>query len=298
MGTDPGRNFFGGPGGDLSNVGLVIPAPPTTSQHRRYYARLAALQIASRYRAHITSMRQMLTIAAKLPVSGREGGGEACDPTPYVLIEREVKAPFWSFPDGNVQWYLRHSQIRSRGGNVPAAYLPGWDNDPYGLDSSILYLGSPPPIGPYTPPANGMPFGDPLGIYGTMRGIQFPWWTHTSNQNALELEVEGPAIIGMYASIWQTDPVTRPVPGLGPVPSNFTTEAGLEEEDKFWIAFPCARYYRIAAELTVELEELPRSNPKRRECRNPNGSCPLTNESNASAQSAARDPQCMQGEEP
>lgn len=265
---DPGRNFVGGPAGDLSNVGLIIPTDPTTSQYRRFLVRLAALQIESRVRAHITSIRQLLTIAAKLPILQEErllnrrmmvGGGEPapdpCEFAPAILLEREVRTPHWSFPDGNVVWFLREMPIRSADREPPAVYRNGWDRDPYGLDSAILYLNPAP--GAYVPPANGVPPGDPIGMYGTIRSIEFPWRTHTSNQNALELEVDGPCIIAMYASIWQTDPATRPVPALGPGLEQFTTESGIEEEDLFWISNPCSRYHRIGAELTVELEELP-----------------------------------------
>ena len=305
-GTDPGRNFVGGPAGDLGNVGLIIPTDPTLNQYNRYYVRLAAFMVSSRMRARITSIRQLLTIASKVPVFTQEpvrGDGDPeqttqrgpCDQAPAVLIEKEVRSPHWSFPDGNVQWFLRMCPIRSEAGTLPSVYLPGWDRDPFGLAPSILYLHTVVPGVPglYVPPGNGVPVGDPIDIYGTMRSIEFPWRTHTSNQNAINLEVDGPCIVGLYASIWQTDPATRPVPNLGPGAMQFTTEAGLEDEDKFWIAFPCARYHRIAGELTAELRELPsRRKKKLPGCENPNASC------RPSAPGDEKYLGCMKGEEP
>jgi hypothetical protein len=292
--TDPGRNFVAGPyPGDVANVGLIIPSAPTTSQFNRYLGRLCAFEVPMGHRAIITSIRQLLTISAKVPIYAREqppqvntvmekakkllaslggdhpalkrmakiakrklgddeeNGDDPCEIFPSVLIERQVKTPFWSLPDGNVIWFLRAVPIAPKPGTAALTYQDSYDRNPFGYDPAWIYLTNPIP---YAPPSRGIPPGTGISDYGIWRDMRFPWYTHTSNHISLDLEVRGPCVVTMYASVWQGDPSTRVRPAGGSGPENFMTEDGSELEDKFWIAYPCTNYHRIAGEITAFIE--------------------------------------------
>jgi hypothetical protein len=309
-GNDPGRNFVGGPGGALTNFGLIVPSLPTTSQNNRYTGRLAAFAVGPRQRAIITNIRQLLTIAAPVqgvslaprppsvrreakPIKDSENGSTLCVVSPpWVNLEREVRTPFWSFPDGNVLWFLRAIDAFRNVDTLPTGARPGWTNNPAGTDSAWMFVGTPPPTAPYTAPGNGLPTGRPLGQFGTMNSIEFPYRSGASREEDMCIEVEGPCIVSMSASVWQPDPSTRVVPSLGVMT---TTESGLEDEDLFWINFPCAQYYRIGAEITARFEDIPRSRERHPACpADPGASCPQSNPdpSNPAAQAS-----CMEEDE-
>jgi hypothetical protein len=253
-GTDPGRGFVGGPyPGDIGNVGILIPTAPTVSQYTRYLARLCAVEVPKGHKGRVTSIRQLATLIAKIPIVGevRQEQGSCTAFTPAIFLEKQIKSPFFSLPDGNIVWFLRAVPIVKQTGTMAAAFADGYSRNPYGLDSAIIALNI---AAPYTPPDRGVPPGDEMSEYGIWYDMRFPWYTHTTNTHALNLEVEGPCAIIMYASIWQGDPTTRPRPDNGLGPEQFMTDDGSESEDKFWIAYPCTRYHRIGGEITVEIE--------------------------------------------
>lgn len=269
-GLDHARDFVGGPAGNLTNVGLIVPSAATVDQNHRYFGRLASFFVPARTRAIITSIKQLLTIASPVPTADSQGRG-TCVMNPAIYLEREVKSPFWSLPDGNVLWFLRALPVLGNIENYPVGYLQGWSSNPYGLEPAWLYSSAPPPAA-YVPPNNGVPIGIPLGSFGTMFGIEFPYRSGKSSETDINVQAEGPCIVSMGVSIWQGNPATRLIPDLGALS---TTESGLEQEDLFWINFNCANYYRVGAELTAYLEPIPDSkcpNEPQAPCPNPNPS--------------------------
>lgn len=305
-GLDPARNFVGGPAGNLTNTGLIVPSIPTVDQYHRYLGRLASFFVPARTRAIITGIRQLLTIAARvdpepsaLPQMAKKDDPEEdqgivlkardddpedpCNIVPMIHLEREVRSPLWSFPDGNVVWFLRACQVMGGLENIPAAYQQGWSSNMYGLEPAWLYSNTP-GTAPYVPPNSACPIGTPLGSCGTMYGLEFPYRSGNSNEFELNIQAEGPSIVSMFVSIWQPDTTVRLIPNLG---SLSTSESGLEQEDLFWINFPCAKYYRVGAELTARLEPISRSR-KHPKCpaSDPQTSCPTHNADPARAQAS------------
>jgi hypothetical protein len=258
-GIDQGRSFVGGPNpGDLSNVGMLIPAERTASYSTRYLFRLATVEVPARHRFWVTSIRQLLTIAARVDIYRDVPQGPQADPS-FILLERQVITPMWAFPDGNVSWHLRRTPPDARDREPPMTFQQGCDRNPYGREpAQCAVRPSNTAIGPslYIPPGAGIPPGEPVSNYGHWNDMRDPWYAQPST-TALGLEVLGPCSVILYASVWQTNPDQRPVPDFGLGPEQFVCSMGLEPEDQFWTAFNAsARYHRIAGELTGELEPL------------------------------------------
>ena len=126
----------------------------------------------------------------------------------------------------------------------------------------MLYVRLPNPAlpGSYVPPGAGIPPGDPISWMGHFNDLREPW-LERQNERAMKIEVLGPCLLIFFASIWQTDVVNRPVPALGVGPEQFGFD-GLEEEDKFWIAYSSSsRYHRIAGEIQGEMEPIEECDP-------------------------------------
>lgn len=251
-GLDPRRAIIGtSPApGDAGYLGIVLPATPTLTRMNRMLVRLCAITIQEGMVGRILSMGQLLTIAACVP--GQEEGRVAprtspCD-SPSFLVERQVETPFWSFPDGNVSWHLHVFQDR-RQPDLP--YNPGvatYDNNPRGQGPAILTDIFPP--GALRATGAAMPTG--RAAVPPWHSMDYPWPGRTFDF-AEELEFPGPCTIGMFATVWQTDPVNRVVPSAGININQLAVDAGLVPEDKFLVAFPdTARYYRIGGRMVVE----------------------------------------------
>lgn len=259
QGLDPTKNFVGsGPEpGDLGFVGLMVPELPTVDQQHRYLFRLLTIPVGEQFHARILSIRQLLTICAKVPTSepvDEETPRLADDVRPTILLERQVITPTWTFPDGNVSWHLRTTAPKATPDSPRPVGIPaGWSRDLFGMDPALVTLTDASIATPYVAPSHGIPPGEIIMDWKDMR---YPWYSR-GNHSGVEIDVAGPCDIILYASVHQTDPATRVTPTLAPGSEMFTTDCGIEPEDKFWTAFPdSARYFRIGAELVVNIYPL------------------------------------------
>jgi hypothetical protein len=154
----------------------------------------------------------------------------------------EVTSPLWSFIDGNVSFHLRYHQLYQDARKFDPFQAPGTDPEMRGLDTALLYD----PSGPfYTAPGSGIPPGKDVYGLGTWRENRFPWLNTSWD---MKIPVHGPGVLVLYASVRQTDPVTRP---LMPPPDDL---GAIRPEDRFVLEYPTTAVYgRIAGALAVEL---------------------------------------------
>lgn len=244
--TSPDRSFaFTGSspfGGDTSGTGIVLPPDPTVSQTNRYLCRLCGLSLPPFARGVVRYMRQMLTI----------GCGVCTDPPdgPEYPFELQVTDPLWHFVDGNVSWHLR--RITQNRPDVEffgdTAMAPPYSFTRDSTDSAIVSRRIPVSAGGpgYTALNNGIPYGDDLAGLGNFHDIRWPW--NQGFEETLGVEAIGPCDITLFASVYQTDPERRPEPpivvGAGP---------WVRPEDAFVARFPNARYWRVGAEMVVDV---------------------------------------------
>lgn len=226
--------------GDLTSTGIVVPARHTRSQKSRYLFRLCGFQVQANESALIKSLHQMAYIGVS--VRAEESAKED-----LWYLERPVVDPLWSFPDGNISWHLRV---------LGAGDIDRWCRDPHtgpgtpvgsapramSFDSALLNLGG--GGGGYTPPNSGLPYGQELcpGL-GTWRDMRFPWGSHSGLGDGIP--VKGPAIVVMFASVYQTNVEARP--NRPPI----VDTSGLREEDLFLLAHPGSRYTRVGGRMEV-----------------------------------------------
>lgn len=260
QGPDSSLLLVGGPEpGSDGNVGLILDAQPTTTRQTRIMVRLASVFVPQRTRGIVVDISQLLTICATVdssetqPLLQRNGD----PPTSLLLFEKQVVTPMWKFPDGNVSWHLRRCPADQQIGNLKQNAGRGYCSELYQCEPDILVNNLPAELGGYIPPCAGIIPGEPISDFGTWRDMRFPYRRARSHE-PLGIEVVGPCIICLYASVWQTDPATRLYPGSGIEQEMLNPISGLEPEDQFWVNnYLTARYYRIGAELTVDLEPLP-----------------------------------------
>lgn len=238
---DPGMQFVGSSpaSGDWYSTGIVIPAAPSTStSFTRYLTRLCGVSIDANSRCIIRSIRQMLTIGVEV---------ESGTPGLVIPLELDVVSPCWHFTNGNVSWHLRMVNPRvphntrefSDSGPFPPPFSAAED----GTTSTILARDNV----PYHAMDQGQPYGEPVAGLGTFRDMRYPW-SNSSEPADLGIEVRGPGELVLFASVAQTNPETRPAPP--PVLPNL---AVLRPEDAFVLTFSQARYWRIGAEMVVDL---------------------------------------------
>lgn len=231
--VDPDRYGIGGSPyvGDAAATGVRIPDDPTTELDNRYLARLCGFQIPGGRAALIHAIRQYATI----------GQVETIEPEGQMhAVELPVTTPTWCFRDGNISWHLMVQGVQSTVNNPdPNGQPPGASPSFYDLDSSLLYT---PPFIPYVAPNAGIPVGDGLDGLQTWRDMRFPWGSGEWNQHLL---VKGPGVVVFYASVRQTDPLTRAVLAVA-------DPGAMCPEDRFIATFQSAIYRRVAGALLVE----------------------------------------------
>lgn len=234
---DPALSLVGGSPfpGDLSATGILVPAAPTPLQSRRYLFRCCGLGLGPNQTAYVRSLRYYLWIGVNV-AQGND----------IVHFEQIVTTPGWRFPDGNASFHLRRvgagSNVRSFA--VPSIVSPvGLASTANGLTPSLLGTA---PGGIYRPINGGMPYGKDVAGLGTIRDVRFD--PIQVPQHDLDLQVIGPGSLQVFASIHQTDPRTR-VNWAGAM----DVRDGLCAEDKFLVTFNDARFWRVGAEMTVDL---------------------------------------------
>jgi hypothetical protein len=240
--VDPAAQVVGSSpyAGDYYATGLVLPPFPTDIQDGRYLTRLCGVDIDEGSRCIIRSLRQLLTIGAEVPSE---------TPGLYIPVELDVVSPTWNFINGNVSWHLRMVNPR-----VPAFTRTFVDVPPFtlpfsgsldGTTASILTRREGPPS--YLPLNGGVPYGDPVHGLGTFRDIRYPWSQSAEPAN-LGIEVLGPGQLVLFASVYQPNPATRPA-----LPVPLPDLSVLRPEDAFVFRYPDARYWRIGAEMVIDL---------------------------------------------
>lgn len=234
--------------GDTAYTGIRIPSAPTTNQSSRYFFRLCGIEIPSGKTIVVRGIRQYLEIGAYWSAPPLPSVPQPAPPNYPLMLE--VVSPFWHFSDGNVSWHLRHhSNIFPN--FTDANQLPNTSPTLRGLDTAMLYNR----LAPYAPAAGGVPPPKDVDHLGTLHEIRYPW---DNTDWSLGVAVSGPGLVVFYASVDQTNPLTRPQ-----VPLIVDTGA-LRPEDRFLIAtrdprFPLtepgetAIYQRVAGAMTIEL---------------------------------------------
>ncbi len=234
-----------GPQGGGANTGLLIPQTPSTSPSNRYLFALCGFALAGAQKARIRGLRQYLTIGGTtyqtLPDPPRNVN--------LYNVELPVVTPTWRFADGNVSWHLLLCPPQYR-------YFANAQNGQGQMfrwaQQDALLFESPMTTGPYVAPWGGqMPGGGkPIAGLGQFYDLRFPWET-SHGWSSLDFPVEGPGTVVLFASVWQTNPLTRPTITIaGGVPT-----LGLPPEENFLLAMGAlagVRYTRIAGSLVVE----------------------------------------------
>lgn len=222
--------------GDIGATGVPVPATHTDPEER-YLIRLCGFNVPGGYRARVTGIRQLVTLRAEVIIEN-ESPPSLDEQLP---IEIEQTSPLWTFPDGNISWHLVH---------YPNSIYPGADNGPMpgpnqsgdlnALTSAILVVSG------GTVATGLIPPGNPAAYLGTWRDLRYPW---TNTQWTLDARITGPGLVVFYASVKQTNPVTRPI-------RRSPLDLGaIRQEDRFLLEYPeSARYGRVAGALTVEFD--------------------------------------------
>lgn len=232
-GVDENLQLVGGnPYRTRSTVGIRVPTLPTGPRNR-YLIMLAFARIAVSQRIRVVAMRQMATLGAYV-----DGGAGA-----LYLQEQQITSPWWAFPDGNISWHLKRvapgNNMGPHNGNREGmAYR-------YAMGSAILFEKPGAPIDGkgYVAPYGGIPPGSSLmSEYDGFKDTRSPWQTPIP----LDLEVEGPCDIVLFASVKQTSAADR----QNPPPVQTTT--GVATEDSFVSNNPSAVYWRVSGSLIFE----------------------------------------------
>ena len=220
----------------------------------RYLFMLCAFNVNKGQCARLRGWRELLTIGIK----------QETDAGAFRVVEQEVFSPFWKFQDGNVSFHLM--DMGPPGGQG----LPLTVRGPFDLDNfkfrwatspALLYdTGTVVPAGDpfyvdlttYVAPNQGKPYGIPLipGM-GVMYDLRTPWRSGGLPWHAIDIPVQGPRTVALFASVRQTDPDTRIALVPPTAPAIFYPE-GLSPEEQFLLNFPEAVYWRVGGGLIVD----------------------------------------------
>jgi hypothetical protein len=250
-GIDEGLLGIGGsPFGRTNWVGLRVPFLVTSNPKNAYLFQLCSFDIPDGQRATLVGYRQLVTIGANV---------SAGEESPPYHVELQVTSPFWHFADGRVSFHIM--RLGPTGQGFPEQRANPSDRQNFlfqQADGPALLFQTATPIDAfyvditsYTPPNGGRPPGTALeaGLQNNMPGLRTTWETSQA-WNALDVEIEGPDKIAMFASVVQTNPQTRPVL----TPPNPFFPAGVPPEELFLLNFPSAIYWRVGGSLIVNIE--------------------------------------------
>lgn len=223
-----------GPGGATSDTYIAVPDNPTLSADNRYLYRLAVASVAAGEVLEIVGFRQGVLIGVKL-----DPEQDTDEPT-FVTIEQTT--PSWRFPDGNISWHLRWWPSDPRTSNPtpkPRLAPSYYQFDYYGSQPGLLAKS----FSPYLAPGQGMPPGQPVSSLGFFTDLRAPMYAQGTAASQ-SYRVIGPANVGMFCSVKQTNPER---PGRASPPP----ESGsyLPPETQFLAAYPNAQYVGVAGSL-------------------------------------------------
>lgn len=246
-GYDPGRAGYGsGPQGGPYNAGLIVPKFVPTPTPTRFLLRLASAQIAPNELARLVRYRLRSTITQvqrlAVPLSSD------------YPIEREVVSEFWSFIDGNILYFFYKEPIQSSVQSSPDTTAgPSTQKGFDGNDSALLYAQYDPATNLYVPPNGGNPTGQEIGGRSSMLDTGGEW----VDLIPFDSIVKGPCRVVLYASVLQTNPLTRPMLPAAQQPSAAYAQ-GLRPEDQFLFgwgdtsATNNVQYHRVFGSFEVE----------------------------------------------
>jgi hypothetical protein len=257
----------GDPFGGTNSVGLRVPtlATPALSAggaQLRYLFNLASFTVGHGACVRVRGYRQLATLGYAQPQGSEE------DASVYV-VEQEITSPFWRFNDGNISWHIHvfggpNASDVPKGTTAPftdvvrdtVSYKRYWADSPcllYGPGSGIAPGGIYPNIATYIPPNNGKPWGSAIASHqGTFYDLRIPWRTHGA-WDSLDIPVRGPATVAFFASVRQSNPMSR-LSLTPPFDGKSVYTGGLSNEEQFLLNFPNAIYWRVGGSLILELE--------------------------------------------
>lgn len=232
----------------------------------RYLFCLATLSLDH---GRLLGIRQGLTIGLNAQVTN----------PPVRPMEMEVTTPTFHFVDGNVSWHLVQEKAQPMPVQAPTSDSANWIHS-QSQGPALLYDTATFAAGTFNP-TTGAPFFYTVGLkaysppqvignwtdlcgLGNFSDIRFP---HRSSRSWAALDVEFENRVSLYASVLQTNPVTRlapsAYPGAGNPQANFTSASPEEGFIAAWqglngpsfeptIMGPA--YYRIFGSLIVEVD--------------------------------------------
>jgi len=242
------------PYGTTAYTGLVVPATPSSAiGNARYLFMLARAsfnageQSSDNRGVRLTGIRQYAEIVARIPAGTgplAEGQGPPAGST--VTFRREIWQPLWHPLDGDISW---HVMIVGRSNQRDLRNPLNADGQAYQDSASpaLLYQ----TLAPYAPPNGGRPWGTPVtSSLGNIHELRYRWRDRDS-QRVLDIPINPPCDVALFASVRQNNPATNPV---------FTDEStvtpqfrALSPEDQFTVAYSAyAQYGSIAGALVFD----------------------------------------------
>jgi len=263
LSSDP----FVGKTGTPAATGLRIPALVNGPDNR--YLFLLATRVVNSGFTRVLGIRQYLEIGL--------------DIAPQLGIETErpvtlsVVTPTFRFSDGaNVSWHLVKEPTPTRDNRTPRTQAPS-----FGFQTSdspaLLYAGFtaanvtatgapvnyPVDLTSYTPPT-WVNDWQPIAGLKALRDIRYPWVDNQAWDSIDEVVGGGSWRISLYASVLQTNPLTRPGIIYGPtIATDGSAVGGPPEEDFIYkFTFPTSetapaqgpQFWRIAGSILFEDE--------------------------------------------
>jgi len=228
--------------GSAFSSSILVPPLPTPDEAHRYMILLCAMQIPEYTRAVLRWVRIGGTIGSL--VLDQAGTG-------LIPLDLTISTDTFSFVDGDVLFGITYQP------NVTYENFPVVDPNQIRSTSTSLYdpesaLKYVPPLFPYVPPAGGVFPGNPVSGYGA-----FSDWVRFSQSNPVPqvIPFEGPGAIYLWASVHQTDPLTRPKLPNALIPF----AAQMSREDGFILSVnPMAIYRRIYGAMMFDVSSTKR----------------------------------------
>jgi len=263
----------GGKGQRQARSGLRIPTAPysapgvtSTLGVNRYQFLLTSVKVGVGRRVRLRGARQMVTIGARM---------QGLSSSDIYVVELPVTTPNWSFQDGNVSWSL----VLVKPQPVPLPFKTVYNLTGSNADNFLFRYADPCAAGALLyenysmPVANSRTTGAPdyytflngyvaptfptsdtiSGDLNEFSDLRFPW-NSARAWDSLDVVVDGPVTIAMFASVRQTNPNTR---NTNPQTSNNVPAPNCLPEEQFINYVQAgslgqAIYWRIAGALITE----------------------------------------------
>lgn len=231
-------------------TGLVVPATPSAAiGGARYLFMLARAsfnageQSADNRGVRLVGMRQYAELVARIPAGTGPLGSTPTAGT--VTFRQEIRQPLWHPLDGAISWHVMvvgRSSQRDQRNPLNADGLCYMDS----ASPALLYQS----LAPYAPPNGGRPWGTPVtSSLGNVHELRYHWRDRYT-QRAIDIPINPPCDVALYAVVRQNDPATNPSFGEGATANQFSA---LSPEDQFVVAYSAyAQYGTIAGSLVFD----------------------------------------------